>query len=178
MKNKILIFTIIAGGFAISTDTQAMWRTPRVKVAPVLAQYQKTIKRPLSSQKQEIELRQIRENKFPMPNLPVHRMDRQILQNYQKHDDLCLKWYENKKSIAECKSDLKSISAMALPVSASSLVMPVSDGMPILLCSAWIVYASIRDFKDVKKAKRAIEAELANLAKEHRNEFKIRDDIQ
>ena len=38
MKNKILIFTIIAGGFAISTDTQAMWRTHKIKVASVLAE--------------------------------------------------------------------------------------------------------------------------------------------
>lgn len=197
MKMKLILLVIAV--FAVSGDSQAMMRRaqPRQRAAlrnPVnhsarnmsqqaqlaspLGKFVERIK-PTPQMQYLKQLREVKENKFPLTYCAESRITREILLNHAKHDELCEKWLNAKRNLTWNRAQYWSSWALLVPIFVAGSPRPHLLEHPALcslVAAAWgYMTPSVNDSKNEKKN---IERELAELAEKHKILYKISDDIQ
>lgn len=225
MKMKLVLLTISAAALAVSADCQAMMRRAPAKVgmpkavAPKVLQRSFSFKKVLPNDVAEIvtkvkkdnedrkyhqALKEIRENQFPLPEVPrqtekIFGISWKTKERWNidfKHWGLTCDWYFANKKLLESKKELrnealKMAATVVLPVSTGGLffVAPEEVTGSLFVWTALFslarigfrgedFYDAIKEVKAKKNKKMTVEAELAELVKEQKRELKLRDDIQ
>lgn len=202
MKNTILIFSLLMISLAISSSAFAMVRG--ASRMPSRQPSSRAPQRSFSFKKQPREsyhaaLKEIKEQKFPLPALPSHRISPEVI---RQHENLCVDWYFAKRKSEEDKKLIKKgfVSAVgslvSTPIGTGALmyglyelnILPGAFFAGVLgFAGGGTVHAAMKFVIDGARSvfssntlseQKSIEAELAALVKEQKREFKIADDLQ
>lgn len=207
MKNQIKISLAVLSALVISNDSQAMFRAMR-SARPEMPRAQRAPQNPFILKKEikpnlHAALMDLRENKFPLPKMPTHRIDREVI---AAHDRLCLDWYLADQSARDEKRNLIKNTVQSPAYFAGTFAAILSmDRVPLvnafmhslshemgfavfmgtLLGGSAMTATKMTNaignrwiYKDEMKQKKSIETKLAELMKEQKREIALADDIQ
>ncbi len=198
MKKQITTLAIFAAALVMSADSIAMRRAAPVRVATQRAQrapqrqsgtmspklhYKSPLRRiaerirPTTEIEHYDQLRKIKEKEFSLAYCAESRITREILLNHARHDELCEKWLNAKKDLAWNRAELAA-GIVIMPYFLEALLGSFKTHPVNFVPWAGILVLQNKRVKNSKKEKQSIEAELAELAKEHKRALRLSDDIQ
>lgn len=167
MKNKIKLSLIMLSVFAISANTQAMFRARFAQPQmPKLAH-------------RSISFGRAFESRMPMPSAERQRVNEQFLTNSFVHKDLLEKRNEMALGAKNSTKSFLKYTLVSTGLTEWGMRMPL--GFAVLLGGFYygaISYGDFRDMRGFNKQKKALEAEIASLVKEQKQEIALADDIQ